>query len=443
MAHKTGRNDPCHCGSGKKYKRCCLTREESERLDARRNQALLAAEGDLDAVFDEAEFDVDDDDLLPEDFPPFDFGAIERIRYERGFVEGVDRIETGEGLRATEWTAPDIPQDLLDSLAREDIDELDGPWGAPTGACPIEVDLIHLQTASDDVVIEICHRAALRLGVESEEAVRLHRACDALEAAADRGVDVPAGIDAGAGVAAAAGEPAFALDGALEAHRRQKGTCELCGAEITSAGAGRHVAACAPRYDAASGPHRELIHVRVTAPGITGYWLDVEVRADTKLSALDDFLRGIWLECCGHLSCFEIGGVVYASQPYDDPLGGMFGRSRQRGLNAPMGKAMAGAGDHFTYEYDYGSTTRLRLVVRGTRRASVGREAVRLLARNQPLQRPCGICGAPAASVCMDCLHESANPFVCAAHAREHPCADGSGLKPVVNSPRMGVCGYG
>ena len=24
---KTGRNDPCHCGSGKKYKKCCLKKE--------------------------------------------------------------------------------------------------------------------------------------------------------------------------------------------------------------------------------------------------------------------------------------------------------------------------------------------------------------------------------------------------------------------------------
>ncbi len=24
MAEKTGRNDPCPCGSGKKYKQCCL-----------------------------------------------------------------------------------------------------------------------------------------------------------------------------------------------------------------------------------------------------------------------------------------------------------------------------------------------------------------------------------------------------------------------------------
>jgi len=25
----TGRNDPCHCGSGKKYKRCCLDKDEA------------------------------------------------------------------------------------------------------------------------------------------------------------------------------------------------------------------------------------------------------------------------------------------------------------------------------------------------------------------------------------------------------------------------------
>jgi len=26
---KVGRNDPCPCGSGKKYKRCCLPKEEA------------------------------------------------------------------------------------------------------------------------------------------------------------------------------------------------------------------------------------------------------------------------------------------------------------------------------------------------------------------------------------------------------------------------------
>jgi preprotein translocase subunit SecA len=29
---KVGRNDPCPCGSGKKYKKCCLAREEEARV---------------------------------------------------------------------------------------------------------------------------------------------------------------------------------------------------------------------------------------------------------------------------------------------------------------------------------------------------------------------------------------------------------------------------
>ena len=34
---KPGRNDPCHCGSGKKYKRCCLAKDEQDE------RALVAA----------------------------------------------------------------------------------------------------------------------------------------------------------------------------------------------------------------------------------------------------------------------------------------------------------------------------------------------------------------------------------------------------------------
>ena len=35
---KTGRNDPCHCGSGQKYKKCCEAKDEAARV------AQLAAE---------------------------------------------------------------------------------------------------------------------------------------------------------------------------------------------------------------------------------------------------------------------------------------------------------------------------------------------------------------------------------------------------------------
>ena len=31
---KPGRNDPCHCGSGNKYKKCCLAKDEAAERDS-------------------------------------------------------------------------------------------------------------------------------------------------------------------------------------------------------------------------------------------------------------------------------------------------------------------------------------------------------------------------------------------------------------------------
>jgi hypothetical protein len=45
MATKIGRNDPCHCGSGKKYKRCRLEDDPQNDREARTAfTAALAAE---------------------------------------------------------------------------------------------------------------------------------------------------------------------------------------------------------------------------------------------------------------------------------------------------------------------------------------------------------------------------------------------------------------
>ena len=32
MSHRIGRNDPCPCGSGKKYKKCCLGTREPDHI---------------------------------------------------------------------------------------------------------------------------------------------------------------------------------------------------------------------------------------------------------------------------------------------------------------------------------------------------------------------------------------------------------------------------
>lgn len=44
MPVKTGRNDPCPCGSGKKYKHCCLPQDQAVEHDKLARAAAAAAE---------------------------------------------------------------------------------------------------------------------------------------------------------------------------------------------------------------------------------------------------------------------------------------------------------------------------------------------------------------------------------------------------------------
>lgn len=54
MMNKTQRNDPCPCGSGKKYKRCCLaTHQQAESAARAAAQAAAAAEQEeIEAMLD-------------------------------------------------------------------------------------------------------------------------------------------------------------------------------------------------------------------------------------------------------------------------------------------------------------------------------------------------------------------------------------------------------
>jgi hypothetical protein len=44
-SNSLGRNEPCHCGSGKKYKQCCLAKDEAKEREARTKAAEQVAEG--------------------------------------------------------------------------------------------------------------------------------------------------------------------------------------------------------------------------------------------------------------------------------------------------------------------------------------------------------------------------------------------------------------
>jgi hypothetical protein len=112
--------------------------------------------------------------------------------------------------------------------------------------------------------------------------------------------------------------------------------------------------------------------------------VDAEIKAEAKLEALDSFLRRIWLECCGHLSALRIGTIDYFSRGYEfgawTPFGEL-GRQRpvERSMNSRIGDALPAVGECFGYEYDFGSTTRLKIKVVGERMGRLGRSHARLL----------------------------------------------------------------
>jgi hypothetical protein len=226
----------------------------------------------------------------------------------------------------------------------------------------------------------------------------------------------------------------LALD---EAHGAQGGTCQLCGAALARDEAAAHLEACAPAHDIKKGKAQALVSLRITAPLSPAYWLDVEMRDDAPLAALDRVLRRRWVECCEHPSQFRIGPAQYSSD------GGAFSTLGQwRGdMDVRLRDVLPAAAEVFAYEYDFGSPTRLKVDVGPTRHGRLGQRALRLLARNVPPVWPCQVCSGPAEHACAACQENRGYGFLCEAHRQSHDCGEAM-LLPIVNSPRVGVCWY-
>ena len=222
-----------------------------------------------------------------------------------------------------------------------------------------------------------------------------------------------------------------------------KGTCTFCHGEFSKAAMSRHLETCQQRAaaEAKAGGRQKTqktskFHLVVEGRDLPQYWMHLEVPASATLTALDRFLRDTWLECCGHLSAFEIGGVRYAidagmfEEPFD--MGDKSMRVRLEKVFSP--------GRVSTYEYDFGTTTELKLKVISEREAETRGKTVQVLARNNPPEMLCEVCGKPATSVCSQCIFDDRG-WVCDACAENHECGEDM-LLPVVNSPRVGMCAY-
>lgn len=105
-----------------------------------------------------------------------------------------------------------------------------------------------------------------------------------------------------------------------------------------------------------------------------------------------------------------------------------------------MMEKVLSVGKKFSYEYDFGSTTSLKLKVISEREIEDADSSISLLARNEPPLITCSSCGKIATYICgqWGCTGEG---WVCEDCAPEHECGEEM-LLPVVNSPRSGVCGY-
>ena len=131
----------------------------------------------------------------------------------------------------------------------------------------------------------------------------------------------------------------------------------MCGLRATTTKMMAHVQTCVAAHDKIGQP-QPLVVLRFAAVGDPRYWLVIEAEANAQLRHVDALLRQLWLECCGHLSAFEIGGVRYAVDAgmYDDwDMGEKSMRVRLEKVLSP--------GQTCSYEYDYDTMTELKLRV--------------------------------------------------------------------------------
>jgi hypothetical protein len=195
----------------------------------------------------------------------------------------------------------------------------------------------------------------------------------------------------------------------------------------------KHLVTCPGRQEAIAkaedkkGNSEELYHLRVQDAYSKDFWLDLEMRGSKSLQDLDDYLRAIWLECCGHMSQFSLEG----------------GFAREVGKRRKLGEVFK-LGSELTHIYDFGTSS--ETIVKGVAKREgkpTTSKPIALMARNNMPEYTCIKCDQPATHLCMECLAEDqTDGTLCDRHTKTHPHTNYGEPIPLVNSPRMGMCGY-
>jgi len=236
----------------------------------------------------------------------------------------------------------------------------------------------------------------------------------------------------------------------MEGIFKSEGKCLFCGKTFDKLGINRHLASHL-KEKVETGKRGKSFFIKVETPkkyGPTPYFLSLWVDGTAKLKDLDDFLRGIWLECCGHMSAFSLPRKKPSKKFDFNAFSHLVDENAEYPNEISMSKKAKNVfskGLLLEYDYDFGSTTKLEITVVNEFPVKADKEIV-LLSRNEPLEVMCSICKKePATQLCTACMYDESAVFCdkCAKkHAKKCVDFDDYSSMPIVNSPRMGVCGY-
>ncbi len=217
----------------------------------------------------------------------------------------------------------------------------------------------------------------------------------------------------------------------MTARKQSRGICHYCQKEYAKGGMIRHLRACSKRGDAIEkagiSGGETLYHLRVQDSWSNDFWLDLEVRGSARLQDLDHYLRAIWLECCGHMSQFSVGGWSGREIPKSRHIERVFAPDVE-----------------LTHIYDFGTSSETLIKFVDARKGKpVTKQPMTLMARNLAPEVTCIECDQPAGWLCMECLYEEdIAGTLCDKHADSHPHHDYGEPVELYNSPRVGMCGY-
>jgi hypothetical protein len=213
--------------------------------------------------------------------------------------------------------------------------------------------------------------------------------------------------------------------------KQSRGNCIYCGHQMTKVGMAKHLQSCDKRKttisDAAVSDNSEIFyHLQIQEAWQGTFWLHLEMSGEATLEDLDDYLRAIWLECCGHMSQFS-----FQAWKNEVPMNTKAKQIFKQNLE-------------LTHIYDFGTSSETKIKVVSLRKGqTTSTHPIVLMARNEPPEAFCIECGKRASWLCVECLYEyDQDGTLCDQHAETHPHDNYGEPISLVNSPRVGMCGY-